>query len=208
MSEFINTIDVLGDDAVIDSIIQRTITEFKDNRINTVGAYAFYNCTALTELDIPNAKIINEAAFEGCSSLKKIVLEKVTNLRNAFRYCTSLEIVDIHTSVGDIDKPYEMGLQAYTFSNNPSLKAVILRDPSKMCCMGHFYVFASTPVYPTWTGEGVGYIYVPKIMADGSDGVALYDSSSNWAHYAGKFRAIEDYTVDGTLWGELDPMKI
>ena len=30
MAEFINTIDVLGDDAVIDSIINRTIAEFKE----------------------------------------------------------------------------------------------------------------------------------------------------------------------------------
>ena len=42
MSEFINTIDVLGDDAVIDSIIDRTITEFKDNTLTTIGQYAFF----------------------------------------------------------------------------------------------------------------------------------------------------------------------
>ena len=33
MAEFINTIDVVGDEALADSIIERTITEFKDDHV-------------------------------------------------------------------------------------------------------------------------------------------------------------------------------
>lgn len=82
MAEFINTIDVLGDDAVIDSIIERTITEFKDDVITTVGQYAFYGCTALTEVDLPNVTRIEENAFCECSTLNALIL------RNTQEVCT------------------------------------------------------------------------------------------------------------------------
>ena len=78
MSEFINTIDVLGDDAVIDSIIMRTITEFKDNRVEKVGEYAFYDCTALETVELPNCKTIDRYAFQKCTSLRHFDLSKVT----------------------------------------------------------------------------------------------------------------------------------
>ena len=57
MSEFINTIDALGDDVVIDSIINKTITEFKDDKVTSVGQYAFYGCTQLSDVDLPNPPI-------------------------------------------------------------------------------------------------------------------------------------------------------
>ena len=82
MAEFINTIDVLGDDAVIDSIIERTITEFKDDVITTVGQYAFYGCTALTVVDVPNVTRIEQNAFCKCSALNALIL------RNTQEVCT------------------------------------------------------------------------------------------------------------------------
>lgn len=72
MADFINTIDLLGDDVVIDSIINRTITEFKDDTIETVGSYAFFQCNALVEVDIPNCKTLSSAAFQYCGSLRKV----------------------------------------------------------------------------------------------------------------------------------------
>jgi hypothetical protein len=74
MSEFINTIDVLGDDAVIDSIIQRTITEFKDNRVETVGRHAFYGCTALERVELPRVKKIDTNAFANCTALTAFII--------------------------------------------------------------------------------------------------------------------------------------
>ena len=37
MTDFTNTIDVVGDEALSDSIIERTITEIKDDHVLTVG---------------------------------------------------------------------------------------------------------------------------------------------------------------------------
>lgn len=55
MTDFTNTIDVVGDEALSDSIIERTITEIKDDHVLTVGHGAFYYCTALTTVDLPEA---------------------------------------------------------------------------------------------------------------------------------------------------------
>jgi hypothetical protein len=87
MSEFINTIEVLGDDAVIDSIIERTITEFKDNMLTEVGQCAFFGCAALETVDLPNVTKVNQYAFQNCDALKNVNLPKCTSLNaQAFQY--------------------------------------------------------------------------------------------------------------------------
>lgn len=45
-------------------------------------------------------------------------------------------------------------------------------------------------------------IYVPAALIDS------YKAATNWSAYANQFRALEDYTVDGTITGELDESKI
>ena len=46
------------------------------------------------------------------------------------------------------------------------------------------------------------YVYVPAALVD------AYKSATNWSANAAKFRALEDYTVDGTISGDLDDAKI
>lgn len=50
--------------------------------------------------------------------------------------------------------------------------------------------------------NGTGYIYVPSAL------ISDYEAATNWASLAGQFRAIEDYTVDGTLTGDMDYDKM
>ena len=46
------------------------------------------------------------------------------------------------------------------------------------------------------------YIYVPRALVED------YKVATNWSAYADQFRALEDYTVDGTISGDLDETKI
>lgn len=46
------------------------------------------------------------------------------------------------------------------------------------------------------------YIYVPAALRD------EYEADSVWSNFTGQFRALEDYTVDGTVTGALDTTKI
>lgn len=48
-----------------------------------------------------------------------------------------------------------------------------------------------------------GYIYIPRALVGD-----IYKYAANWSVFAAQFRSLEDYTVDGTITGELDESKI
>ena len=188
MSEFINTIDVIGDDAVIDSIIQKTITEFKDNRVEKIGDYAFNNCTALETVELPNAKQIGQQSFVSCVSLDRISFPAVSTIgRACFDKCSGLTSLDCSALTA---------IERYGFQYCTALGTLILRNGT-VCKLYNIDAFISTPI-----ASGTGLIYVPAALVDS------YKSASNWSTYASQFRALEDYTVDGTVTGELDESKI
>ena len=66
-----------------------------------------------------------------------------------------------------------------------------------LCSLDSTNAFTGTPI-----ASGTGYIYVPAVLIDS------YKAATNWSTYAAQFRALEDYTVDGTTTGELDETKI
>lgn len=101
-----NNISITNDhNNKVNSLIQKTITsidasDFGD--ILSVGIYAFYHCTSLTNVEMSNTITAIEArAFEGCTALSNI---KVSNkLRTigggAFSDCTSLTSLTIQEQV-------------------------------------------------------------------------------------------------------------
>ena len=58
--------------------------------------------------------------------------------------------------------------------------------------------FSGTPIALGTTG----YIYVPR------DLIASYEAATNWSTFAGRYRALEDYTVDGTITGAFDDTRL
>ena len=87
-------------------------------------------------------------------------------------------------------------LGTYGFANMNGLKALLLRNES-LCSLSNTNAFSNSTVK-----TGTGYIYVPATLVDS------YKAATNWSTYASQFRALEDYTVDGTITGELDESKI
>lgn len=210
MADFINTIDALGDDAVIDSIIDRSITEFKDDTLTTIGQYAFSKCTALTEVNFPNVTTIKPRAFWQASISSALVLPKVERIEDyafnatglmkslclpkleylgygAFEYCTGLL---------ELDVPSCTTISTAAFRGAP-LNTLILRNETTVCTLLAAMTITWTPI-----GQGTGYIYVPAALK------SQYEQATNWSEFAARFRALEDYTVDGTTTGELDETKI
>ena len=174
MSDFANTIDTLGDEAVMDAIIMRTITEIKDNCATFIGVYAFYNCTALTAADFPEATYIGVYAFRGCVALITADFPAATSIgENAFDSCSSL-----HTA----DFPAATSIGGSAFYGCNALTALILRNTEQVCELGGTSAFTNTPI-----ASGTGYIYVPAALVDS------YKAAAMWSTYADQIRAIEDY---------------
>lgn len=230
MSEFINTADVIGDDEMCDQIIMRTVTEYKEERITKVGAYAFYGCEALEVVELPNVTEIGDSSFRNCGAINNINLPNVTRLgSNAFDGAISGSVVlpkwtsngsypFISSSLVRIAAPILTSLSDSTFRGASSLeyaefgsltsidgnynfqwtpiKTLIIRT-STMCTLQNTSAFNDSSI-----ASGTGYIYVPRALVDS------YKAATNWSTYSAQFRALEDYTVDGTVTGELDETKI
>ena len=78
MSIFVNTVDSIGDEALPSSIIDRSITEIRDNYATSIGKYAFQYCSALTAANFPAVTSIGSAAFYSCSALTALILRSGT----------------------------------------------------------------------------------------------------------------------------------
>ena len=158
-----------------DLLVERpsTFTEYTNDRVTKIGAYAFHR-SSIQKFLFPNVESIGTGAFSNSSALGKILFPKVAStLSSAFNACTILEIVGFGAmvTVG--------GSGCFSYSN--LLDTVIFSSPS-LCTLSNTSAFTRTPI-----ADGTGYIYVPKAL------VAEYKTATNWAVYAAQFRAIEDY---------------
>lgn len=100
------------------------IPEYIDGyKILSIGDQAFYSCTKLETLTLPDSiTSIGEAAFYGCSALTELTLpSSITTISNGmFGYCyalTSFEVPDTVTAIGD-----------YAFSNCRYLEQITIPD--------------------------------------------------------------------------------
>ena len=150
---------------------------------------AFYGCSKLTSANFPAATIINSSAFYECSKLTSANFPAATSINtSAFSSCSNLTSADFSavTSIG-----------SYAFSSCSNLTSLILRKSDSICTLANTNAFNYSSIR-----SGTGYIYVPRALVD------TYKAASNWSTFANKFRALEDYTVDGTITGALDQSKI
>ena len=77
------------------------------NSVTSIGYSAFKGCSSLTSITIPNSvTYIGESAFNGCSSLTSITIpNSVTEIGySAFYSCSSLTTIEIPNSVTSIGK--------------------------------------------------------------------------------------------------------
>jgi hypothetical protein len=222
MSEFINTSDVIGELALVDSILDRSVTEFYDDTVEKIGNYVFNNCKSLTNVNCPNAKSIGTYAFEKCTYLETAIFPIVEEIdKDGLSDCINLSFFDLSSvktiggnalfnayNIDTFNFPSLTYIKDTSFKNCRSLRSLILRSET-MCTLTKTNAFDGCchllgTIHSTYNPDGLtdGYIYVPKALIED------YKVATNWATFADRFRALEDFTVDGTITGELDENKI
>ena len=96
---FKNTVEVVGDAALIRSIIDKSITELNCNITTSIRQYAFQACTALKNVNFPSVTSVALGAFRNCSALEKAEFGAAANFENnAFYYCSKLGTVILRSA--------------------------------------------------------------------------------------------------------------
>ena len=115
-------------------------------------------------------------------------------------YCAALTSVDVKnaSSVSTYSFYGCSNLTKIEFNRISSIASNSFNGCSKLATLilrkGSVVTLSATSAFTgTKIAGSTGYIYVPKTLDDGSDGVETYKAASNWSIYAGRFRAIEDY---------------
>jgi surface protein len=192
----------------------------------------FQNCSSLTtipQLDTSNVTNMQNMFYycEKLTTIPQLYTSKVTKTINMFAYCKALttipqldtsRVTSMNYMFQDCYKLEKVDISYYKISSTSSssdiftncyvLKAVIIRGfgtsyTLKSNAFSNCYHLTGT-VNETYNpnGDKDCYIYVPSTMVD------TLKSATNWSAYADQIRALEDYTVDGTVNGELDESKV
>ena len=198
ITEVISNVETVRDYAFAYS----TLKKANFPKAKRLKQYAFYKCSELAELNFPEVTYIYGNVFSNNQGANKVESASFPKLKTAesqaFKQWSSIKILDL----GQLDTiPYS------GFSSDYNLRAILLRG-EKLCFMGTTNAFSwcyhyDGTVDSTYNPDGLkdGYIYVPASLVDS------YKTATNWVTFADQFRALEDYTVDGTITGELDPAK-
>jgi len=145
----------------------------------------------VTEIDDNDGvcKAIGAYAFYGCKSLTSVISPSVVDVKqSAFKDCHELS---------NINFPLLISIGSSAFNGCSKLTALVIRRSDAYCTLMNANALYSTPIR-----SGTGYIYVPSTL------IETYKTLNGWKTFAAQFRALEDYTVDGTITGDLDPNKI
>ena len=114
------------------------------NTVTSIGNYAFYSCSGMTEITIPNAvTTIGNYAFSFCTGLTSITIpNSVTSIgSDAFNFCRNLTSVSIGSSVTFI------GSTAFYYCENLTSITVWAETPPALGSSAFIVVDKSIPVH-------------------------------------------------------------
>lgn len=175
--------------------LEEKIVEVYHPTLEIPREQGFVNQRKLQKAEFPNAWTGGYYSFSGCSMLSTVIMPKLWEISSgSFNGCTSLKIVDFPL----LRKINDSGLRS------SGIEVLTIRKTDGMCALGNVNALTGTPI-----AKGTGYFYVPRKFLSDTDASSDYRRATNFSTYsAQQFRALEDYTVDGTTTGALDESKI
>ncbi len=175
----------------------RAIDLSQATKLNRIGMNAFYGCTGLdTEFIIPESvTIINECAFQGCSSLPKVVINaNITEIPNqCFLNCSSLAEVNIPDTVETINP--------WAFAKCTSLEYIEIPASVKSIAQSAFANDANLTLGVWYGTAGYDYAVAQNIPYVLLDEVKLGDANGDG------YVNVNDVTAIQRHAAELEPLE-
>lgn len=133
------------------------------------------------------------------SSLTSITTDAVSFGTYAFFGCLKLETIDAR-KVQSISNAALDSCQSMMTLILRANAVATLNDTSFLGNSHHFKGTANSTYNPNGYKDGLIFVRSSKLDS--------YKTATNWSVFAACFRALQDYTVDGTTTGELDMVKV
>ena len=177
--------------ATYDPSTKSSLKKYQNKYATSVGDSAFYSCSALTTIDIPNTTSIGVSAFQNCSALTTVDLPNATSVGYAtFSGCSGLITIDLPNAISidnatfqdcsaltSVDFSNIASIGAYAFQRDYELKTIFLRSKTMCTCVGDPSLNSSVT------------IYVPESLIDS------YKTATYWNIYASKFKTLESIAL-------------
>ena len=210
----IETSEDPSDGSIEDSLITRTIGTYTNNRITSIGSYAFYSCTSLTSVNFPVATTIGSYAFCGCTGLTSVSFPVATTINMyAFSSCRNLTSVSFPkvTTIGNaafqncskltsVSFPVVTTIGSYVFFSCTGLTslsfpvATTIGSYAFYSCTGLTsvnlkassvcFLYNSNAFSYTGIWSNKGSIFVPSSL------VASYKKATNWTFFSNRIFGI------------------
>ena len=113
-----------GGSSAEDSLVERTVAEYENDRVISIGRSAFSDCYMLTDINFPIVTSIGDYGFSYCESLTSANFPSAASIgQGSFSGCSALTDINfpIVTSIGDYGFEYCSSL---TSANFPSVESI------------------------------------------------------------------------------------
>lgn len=166
----------------VDAILSNeNIGDYYNDRITKLRTYAFYYCSTITTAEFPNVLECNTGSLRQCANLTEVRFASLQHVyvSGLMADCPKLEFVDLGPS---------SAVGTTTFTNDTSLKTIILRRGAAPAALQNLNTFNGTPYD---SGGSGGKVYVPSAL------IEQYKNATNWSVLVG-YGTVEFVAIEGS----------